>query len=77
MRQVPGFFAAVDRRGLLAEVGWEKDPTLMHLAWAAQWLDYAAELRTNLSQPALVVPVFEDAIMQACACIAPVVLTVM
>ena len=33
-----------------------------HLGWAAQWLEYMAELRANLSQPALTVPVFEDAV---------------
>jgi len=32
-----------------------------HLGWAAQWLEYEAELRANLSEPALTVPVFDDA----------------
>ncbi|KAK9816886.1 hypothetical protein WJX72_006713 [[Myrmecia] bisecta] len=63
-KQVAGSFAGVNQQGQLVEVGWEKDPTLMHLAWAAQWLEYEAELSANLTRPALVVPVFEEAIMQ-------------
>ena len=50
----------MDERLALAEVGWQKFPALMHLGWAAQWLLYEAELRANLSRPALVVPVFEE-----------------
>lgn len=57
--QVPGFFAAVDGGGRLAEVGWQKFPRLMHLAWGAQWLDYTARLAANLSRPALTLPVFQ------------------
>ena len=56
----PGYFAAVNDNFELAEVGWLKFPKLMHIGWAAQWLQYEAELRTNLSEPALVVPVFEE-----------------
>ena len=56
----PGYFAAVNDNFELAEVGWLKFPKLMHIGWAAQWLQYEAELRTNLSQPALVVPVFKE-----------------
>ena len=56
----PGYYAAVNERLELAEVGWAKFPKLMTLGWAAQWLQYEAELRQNLSRPALVVPVFED-----------------
>ena len=56
----PGYFAAVDARLALAEVGWLKFPKLMHMGWAGQWLQYEAELAANLSRPALVVPVFED-----------------
>ena len=56
--QVAGGFAAIDERGRLAQVGWEVFPTLKQLAWEAQWLAFSAELRANLSRPALVVPVF-------------------
>lgn len=56
----PGYFAAVDGHRALAEVGWLRFPKLMHMGWAAQWLLYEADLRANLSRPALVVPVFED-----------------
>jgi hypothetical protein len=58
--QVPRSFLAKDSAGLLQEVGWMKQPTAMHLAWAAQWMAYSARLRTRLAEPALVVPVFED-----------------
>ena len=50
----------MDGQSRLAEVGWLKFPKLMHMGWAAQWLLYEAELRTNLSRSALIVPVFED-----------------
>ena len=40
-----------------------------HLGWAAQWLEYEAELRANLSKPALTVPVFEDAVRRRLACL--------
>ncbi|KAK9821321.1 hypothetical protein WJX81_001912 [Elliptochloris bilobata] len=60
-REGGGLFAAVDERGRLAETGWQAFPTLMHLGWAAQWLEYEAELRANLSKPALTVPVFKNA----------------
>ena len=40
-----------------------------HLGWAAQWLEYEAELRANLSRPALTVPVFEDAVCARLACL--------
>ena len=55
-----GHFAAVDHRGHLAEVGWEKFPTLMHAAWAAQWLDYERRLAARLALPAVTLPVFHD-----------------
>eukprot|EP00884_Botryococcus_braunii_P002886 jgi/Botrbrau1/12599/Bobra.0169s0127.1 len=58
-----GFWAAVDEQGLLQQVGWEKFPTLMHLAWAAQWFEYTTELQNNLTKPALVVPVFRHQAM--------------
>ncbi|BDA49567.1 hypothetical protein COCOBI_14-1860 [Coccomyxa sp. Obi] len=60
----PGYFAAVNENLELAEVGWLKFPKLMHIGWAAQWLQYETELRANLSRPALVVPIFKEQIMQ-------------
>lgn len=56
----PGYFAAINENLELAEVGWLKFPKLMHIGWAAQWLQYETELRMNLSLPALVVPIFEE-----------------
>lgn len=61
-----GNFAGIDERGRLVQVGWEVFPTLKHLAWEAQWLAFAAELRANLSRPALVVPVFESQVVSRC-----------
>ena len=58
-QMVPGYFAAVDTDNRLQQLGWQRQPTLMHLAWAAQWLHYAANLSERLQEPALVVPVFE------------------
>lgn len=58
--QVAGHFAAVGSDGRLAELGWVKLPTLMHLAWGAQWLDYTRRLSANLSQPALTLSVFKQ-----------------
>lgn len=55
-----GNFAAVGSDGRLAELGWVKLPTLMHLAWGAQWLDYTRRLSADLSRPALTLPVFEN-----------------
>ena len=40
-----------------------------HLGWAAQWLEFEAELRANLSRPALTVPVFEDAVRRRLGCL--------
>lgn len=61
--QVPGFYAGIDETGALFEVGWTKFPTLMHLAWQAQWQDYMLELRANLSRPALTVPIFTQQVV--------------
>ena len=30
---MPGFYAGIDEKGRLFEMGWTKWPTLMHLAW--------------------------------------------
>lgn len=56
----PGYFAIVNADMELAELGWIKFPKLMHLGWAAQWLQYEARLKANLSRPALEVPVFKE-----------------
>ncbi len=57
---MPRSFLAKDSAGLLQEVGWMKQPTAMHLAWATQWMAYNGRLRARLAEPAFVVPVFED-----------------
>ena len=60
----PGYFAIINADMDLAELGWIKFPKLMHLGWAAQWLQYEARLKANLTRPALEVPVFKE---QACS----------
>lgn len=65
--QVPGFFLAIDGQHKLAEVGWLQIPYLIHLAWAAQWLQYTSKLHKRLrrededGQGSLVIPLFEGA----------------
>lgn len=50
------------------EVGWEKIPTLKMLGWAAQWLEYKSNLDNKLAEEeALVVPIFEEDLMQEAA----------
>ena len=56
----PGYFAIINADMELAELGWIKFPKLMHLGWAAQWLQYEARLRANLTRPALKVPIFKE-----------------
>lgn len=58
---LPGHFMALDRRGRLAEVGWEKYATLRMLVYEGEWLAYRAGLDALLSLPALVVPVATEA----------------
>lgn len=55
-----GAFAAIDEAGAIREVGWEKYATLAMLSWAAQYLDYTAALRSNLSKPHFRVPLFDQ-----------------
>ena len=55
----PGAFAAIDASGHIQEIGWEKYSTLEMLSWAAQYLDYKAELAANLSKPAYLLPIFD------------------
>lgn len=63
--QVSGWFFGVDGNGALAELGWLKFATLQFMSWAAQWSAiYAPALQANLTRPALVVPVFNDSLMQ-------------
>ena len=56
----PGYFAVINADMELAELGWIKFPKLMHLGWAAQWLQYEARLKANLTRPALEVPIFKE-----------------
>lgn len=58
----PGYFAIINADMELAELGWTTFPKLMHLGWAAQWLEYEGRLKANLSRPALVVPIFREAV---------------
>ena len=44
--------------------GWEKYPWMRILSWEAQWLEYTQELYTNLTKPALTVPIFGPTIMK-------------
>ncbi|CAL5224693.1 g7419 [Coccomyxa viridis] len=60
----PGYFAIINADMELAELGWVTFPKLMHLGWAAQWLEYEGRLKANLSRPALEVPIFKNQIMQ-------------
>eukprot|EP00123_Amoebidium_parasiticum_P007083 comp17862_c0_seq1/m.18053 comp17862_c0_seq1/g.18053 ORF comp17862_c0_seq1/g.18053 comp17862_c0_seq1/m.18053 type:complete len:680 (-) comp17862_c0_seq1:483-2522(-) len=60
---VPGYYAAINGQGELAEVGWQVWATLDVLAWAAQWYDYELELYHNLTKPATVVSIFEKQVM--------------
>lgn len=57
----PGQLLAVDARGRLQEVGWEKYATLQMVTWEAAWLGYTARLHKRLSHPAFVLPVFDRA----------------
>ena len=58
----PGYFAIINADMELAELGWTTFPKLMHLGWAAQWLEYEGRLRANLSRPALEVPIFKETV---------------
>ena len=58
----PGYFAIVNADMKLGELGWIKFPKLMHLGWAAQWLNYEARLKAQLARPALDVPIFKEAV---------------
>jgi len=44
---------------------------LMHQGWAAQWLQYKARLKANVSWPALEVPIFKDLVSQQIALLLP------
>ena len=58
----PGYFAIINEDMELAELGWTTFPKLMHLGWAAQWLEYEGRLKANLSRPALEVPIFKETV---------------
>lgn len=56
-----GLAAGVDADGRLFEIGWQKYPSLVHVAWASQWQDYLTALRETLDaqgDDTVVVPVF-------------------
>lgn len=57
-----GELIAVDSRGKLQEVGWEKYSDARMLSWGGQFLDYSTKRDAQLRAPALVVPVFDQAI---------------
>ena len=59
--------AGVDAHSRLFEVGWLKFPSLLHVAYTAQWEEYLAALERRLARPALEVPVFERAVRAAAA----------
>lgn len=50
------------------QVGWVREASIMPLAWAAQWLHYAQQLKLRLQAPALVVPVFEQRVSASSLC---------
>eukprot|EP00054_Salpingoeca_dolichothecata_P027365 m.200407 g.200407 ORF g.200407 m.200407 type:complete len:718 (-) comp25942_c1_seq5:1928-4081(-) len=56
---VPGYFASIDVRGRIQELGEPINPTMMLLGWQAQGLEYKAALYHNLTKPALVVPIMD------------------
>lgn len=37
-----------------------REASIMPLAWAAQWLHYAQDLKQRLKAPATIVPIFEQ-----------------
>ncbi|KAK9805085.1 hypothetical protein WJX73_003188 [Symbiochloris irregularis] len=63
-QETPGYYAAIDEENRLQQVGWVREASIMPLAWAAQWLHYAQQLKRRLQAPALIVPVFEQQVMQ-------------
>jgi hypothetical protein len=60
----PAFFFAINSAGELGELGWVKIPTAMFFGWHAQHEIYADAVRANLTEPAVVVPVFQHTLMQ-------------
>lgn len=62
-----GFFLAIDAVGRLQQVGWQKQPLLMHLGWAASYLDYVASVEASLAEPALTVPIMHDVALKTTA----------
>ena len=60
----PGYYAAIDHRGKLQELGWIRFPTLQHLSWAAQWLRYRQQLDKRLEEPAFEVPIIDNEVLQ-------------
>lgn len=64
--EAPGYFFGIDDQPVpqLFELGWAKIPTMMVLGWQGLWQEHMADLRYNLTRPALVVPVFNHTLMQ-------------
>lgn len=60
----PNFFFGIDQKGALSEMGWFLYPTFRFMAWQAQWFTFNEALQEQLSQPAIIVPVFERHLMQ-------------
>ncbi len=60
---VSGFYFIIDETDALREMGWIKYAMLAHVAWQAQYQGYLAQLRFNLSIPALEVPVLNYTLM--------------
>jgi len=56
-----GQFVAIDGKGKLAEIGWEKYDTLRMLGWQAQWFEHQTLRSTQTMQSAFVIPVFDAA----------------
>ena len=52
----------LDASGRMQEGGAGINPWMRSLAWAGQWEQFRAELATNLTKPALVVPVFDKVV---------------
>uniref|UniRef100_A0A672S712 Uncharacterized LOC107592527 n=1 Tax=Sinocyclocheilus grahami TaxID=75366 RepID=A0A672S712_SINGR len=60
----PNFFFAINQKGALSEMGWFLYPTFRFMAWQAQWFTFNEALQEQLSQPAVIVPVFDRHLMQ-------------
>lgn len=64
---VNGCVCTTGHNGLLHEAGWQKYDSLQMLGWQAEWMAYEIALDDRLSAPALVVPVFDKAVVGSTA----------